>query len=534
MEGVSHINSYPGLPIPAVRLPCARQRGGAVWRPLSPGRRPQSSPWMSLLVAIEAQWEVPRRLFIRLSGATGGSAVGRPWATRYGGLSKQATMRGLVGLQAHNTQARWVRPESTVSSAFSVVDVDVWRSGTSRGPFLRAEDLPSDVRSRDATLLRLMGSGHPQQVDGVGGSRGQTSKVCIVGDGPGPTPSVDRAAAGGASGVDDAVRAGGSDGGEVKWLFAQCGVEEATVDWSHGDCGNMLAAVGPYSLMHGIAPPPAESDGDAAAVTVFSQATGKRYEICFPVDEDVDGVRRLPRITEEDGSTAVTVLAVNPHGGGTPSRRLLPTGSPVDRVTTASGLPVTLSVVDVGRVMVLIPAEQLGLEADDTSEVLAAAATVEEVRRAAALAAGLGDVSGKTSPKVALVRGSAGLTGRAARGAVAVRYWVNPFAPELHSALAMTAAQCIASAALVRGSVVEACANEATIRWGEGEVVIPIAHPAGVVDITLRGGGLEDGVCEGQEDQRGCNLEAAGYGRTVRRIMEGRAFIPATALKSTL
>ncbi|TIX69314.1 MAG: 4-oxalomesaconate tautomerase, partial [Mesorhizobium sp.] len=55
------------------------------------------------------------------------------------------------------------------------------RGGTSKGPFFLASDLPSDPAFRDQILLSVMGSGHPLQIDGIGGGNPVTSKVAIVG-----------------------------------------------------------------------------------------------------------------------------------------------------------------------------------------------------------------------------------------------------------------------------------------------------------------------------------------------------------------
>ena len=44
------------------------------------------------------------------------------------------------------------------------------RGGTSRGPYFKASDLPSDIGDRDRVLLSVMGSPHPMQVDGIGGT----------------------------------------------------------------------------------------------------------------------------------------------------------------------------------------------------------------------------------------------------------------------------------------------------------------------------------------------------------------------------
>ncbi len=55
------------------------------------------------------------------------------------------------------------------------------RGGTSKGPFFLASDLPTDCNERDHILLSIMGSGHPLQIDGIGGGNPVTSKVAIIG-----------------------------------------------------------------------------------------------------------------------------------------------------------------------------------------------------------------------------------------------------------------------------------------------------------------------------------------------------------------
>ena len=54
------------------------------------------------------------------------------------------------------------------------------RGGTSRGPYLRGEDLPQEPAARDRLLTGIMGSGHDLQVDGIGGGHPMTSKIAIV------------------------------------------------------------------------------------------------------------------------------------------------------------------------------------------------------------------------------------------------------------------------------------------------------------------------------------------------------------------
>ncbi len=100
------------------------------------------------------------------------------------------------------------------------------RGGTSKGLYFLASDLPADRSERDAMLLAIMGSGHPMQVDGVGGAHPLASKVALV------SPS-SRADA------------------DIDYLFLQLGVEEATVT-ALQNCGNILAGVGQFAAERGL------------------------------------------------------------------------------------------------------------------------------------------------------------------------------------------------------------------------------------------------------------------------------------------
>ena len=70
-----------------------------------------------------------------------------------------------------------------------------------------------------------MGSGHPQQLEGFGGGNGPTSKAVIVG--------------------------ATEDPDAVSFTFAQCRVADASVDHTHGDCGNMVIYTAVLVLLTG-------------------------------------------------------------------------------------------------------------------------------------------------------------------------------------------------------------------------------------------------------------------------------------------
>ena len=54
------------------------------------------------------------------------------------------------------------------------------RGGSSRGPFFQLKDLPADRDKLSEVLIAAVGSGHPLNIDGIGGGNSVTTKVAIV------------------------------------------------------------------------------------------------------------------------------------------------------------------------------------------------------------------------------------------------------------------------------------------------------------------------------------------------------------------
>ena len=125
------------------------------------------------------------------------------------------------------------------------------RGGTSKGVFFRLQDLPEAAqvpgKARDALLMRVIGSPDPygKQIDGMGGATSSTSKTVILSKSTRPDHDVD-------------------------YLFGQVSIDSAFVDWS-GNCGNLSAAVGPFSISAGLIDP-ARVPRDGTAVIRIWQA----------------------------------------------------------------------------------------------------------------------------------------------------------------------------------------------------------------------------------------------------------------------
>lgn len=342
------------------------------------------------------------------------------------------------------------------------------RGGTSRGPFFLASDLPRDQGEKDAALLSIMGSGHPLQIDGIGGGNPVTSKVAIVG------PSE-------------------VEGADIDYLFAQVRTDRQYVDYSP-NCGNMLAAVGPFAIEAGLV----QAKGQHTLVRIHNVNTGKSIEAKVPTrgnevvylgDASIDGVPGL----------AAPIALTFVDAAGAKTGKLLPTGSPMDVIDD-----VEVTAIDCAMPMVLMRAADLGVTGYESPQDLTAnRALIERMNRIRVKAGalmGMGDVTDMVIPKPVLI--SPARKG----GTLSVRYFMPN---DCHPSLATTGAVGIATAAVTEGSIAFEQAGRPTV-----PAQIQIEHPAGRLDVQLE---MRNGAI------------TAGLLRTARRLFEGYAFAKPTA-----
>jgi 4-oxalomesaconate tautomerase len=281
------------------------------------------------------------------------------------------------------------------------------RGGTSKGAYFLAADLPSDPAERDDLLIRIMGSGDPRQIDGIGGATPLTSKVAVVS--PSSRPDVD-----------------------VDYLFLQLGVEEATVS-DRQNCGNLLAGVGPFAVARGLAP-----RGRPVRIRMVnsdSVATAR-----FPLDKvAISGV---------PGTAPGVVLDFEDTEG---PNGVLPTGNLVDVI---DGVSVTC--VDNGMPVVVARAADLGVTGYEPvarlSDDLALRDHVQRLRMQAAALMGLRDTT--SVPKTTLV--AAPVDG----GSICTRTFI-PLRP--HTSIGVLGAVSVATALLMDGVGHELCTGSSTV-----------------------------------------------------------------------
>lgn len=339
------------------------------------------------------------------------------------------------------------------------------RGGTSKGPFFLATDLPSAPVERDRLLLAALGSGHPLQIDGIGGGNPLTSKVAIV-------KHSDRADA------------------DVDYLFAQVRIEEPVVDVTP-NCGNMLAAVGPFAIEAGLVP----LRSPETLVRIFNVNTGKIIEARVPTRDGRVNYMGDAAIAGVPGRGAPISLSFL-DAAGAMTGSLLPTGKAKEDLR---GVEATL--IDCAIPMILVRAADLGLTGNESPAELNAnrplLERLRELRIEAGQRMGIHDAAHRVVPKPVLLS----ITDE---GLLRVRYFVPD---QCHLALAATGAVGIATACATRGTL----AAELT-----GTFVIPstvtLVHPQGTLEVSL-------------SQTEGSHTIRAGVVRTARRLFDGHVFV---------
>ncbi|MGB7241126.1 MAG: 4-oxalomesaconate tautomerase [Sulfitobacter sp.] len=346
------------------------------------------------------------------------------------------------------------------------------RGGTSRGPYLKRADVPQDLDLLAEVLISMVGSGHPLNIDGIGGGAAVTTKVAML------------------SRSDD-------DWADVDYFFAQVSVEDRLVDFKP-TCGNILSGVGPAAIEMGLV---AAQDGETL-VNIRAVNTGAKVVARVQTPGGVVHYDGAAQIDGVPGTAAPVALQFMETVGGV-TGSFLPTGNLKDHI---DGVEVTC--MDVAMPMVIAKAESFGLSGYETAAELDENtdffARMEAVRLKAGALMGMGDVSKSVTPKFGL------LAPAAHGGTIATRYFM-PW--KCHPTMAVTGAQCLASCVLTPGTVADGMAaipNETPAK-------VTLEHASGVIDV----------VVDFEYASSGFALKSAGLVRTARKLAAGEVFVPA-------
>jgi probable AcnD-accessory protein PrpF len=378
------------------------------------------------------------------------------------------------------------------------------RGGTSKGVFFRLQDMPPATQvpgaARDALLMRVIGSPDPygKQTDGMGAATSSTSKTVILAKSTRPDHDVD-------------------------YLFGQVSIDKPFIDWS-GNCGNLSAAVGPFSISNGLVDASRIPKNGIATVRIWQANIGKTI---ISHVQMTDGAVQETGDFELDGVTfpAAEVQlefmdpAAEEEGGG---GAMFPTGNLVDDLVVPGVGTLKATMINAGIPTIFINAESVGYKGtelqDDINSDPKALEMFEKIRAYGSLRMGLISqleeaAKRQHTPKVAFVAKPADYVASSGKeiSASDINVLVRALSMgKLHHAMMGTAAVAIGTAAAIPGTLVNLAAgggNLDAVRFG---------HPSG----TLRVGAQANQV-DGE-----WQVTKAIMSRSARVLMEGWVRVP--------
>jgi probable AcnD-accessory protein PrpF len=378
------------------------------------------------------------------------------------------------------------------------------RGGTSKGVFFRLQDMPPAAQipgaARDALLMRVIGSPDPygKQTDGMGAATSSTSKTVILAKSTRPDHDVD-------------------------YLFGQVSIDKPFIDWS-GNCGNLSAAVGPFSISNGLVDASRIPKNGIATVRIWQANIGKTI---ISHVQMTDGAVQETGDFELDGVTfpAAEVQlefmdpAAEEEGGG---GAMFPTGNLVDDLVVPGVGTLKATMINAGIPTIFINAEAIGYKGtelqDDINSDPKALEIFEKIRAYGSLRMGLitqleEAAKRQHTPKVAFVAKPADYIASSGKeiSAKDINVLVRAMSMgKLHHAMMGTAAVAIGTAAAIPGTLVNLAAgggNLDAVRFG---------HPSG----TLRVGAQAVQV-DGE-----WQVTKAIMSRSARVLMEGWVRVP--------
>ena len=374
------------------------------------------------------------------------------------------------------------------------------RGGTSKGVFLRVQDLPEAAqvagKTRDNLLLRIIGSPDPygKQIDGLGNGSSSTSKSVLLSKSSQPDHDVD-------------------------YLFGQVSIDKPFVDWS-GNCGNLTAAVGSFAISNGLVDADKIPENGICTVRIWQVNIQKTIIAHVPI---TNGQVQETGDFELDGVTfpaaEVQIEFLDPADG---EGSMFPTGNLVDELEVPGVGTLQATMINAGIPTIFVNAADIGytgteLQSDINSDN-AALAKFELIRSYGAVKMGLiKDVSEAVArqhtPKVAIVAPPASYTSSSGKAIKAedIDLLVRAMSMgQLHHAMMGTAAVAIGTAAAIPGTLVNLAAG------GGDRTAVRFGHPSG----TLRVG------AEAVEEGGQWVAKKAIMSRSARVLMSGWVHVP--------
>lgn len=351
------------------------------------------------------------------------------------------------------------------------VPCSVMRGGTSKGLYFLAEDLPQERAARDRFLLAAMGSPDVREIDGMGGGHPLTSKVAVVSRSE-------------------------REGTDVDYLFLQVWPDRAEVS-DQQNCGNILAGVGPFAIERGLV----AAHDTITPVSIYMVNTDSSATALVETPGGIVNYSGSAAIDGVPGTHAPIIINFE-NIAGSSCGALLPTGNVIDEI---DGVSVTC--IDNGMPVVCLNAADFGITGYESPAELEGnaelTARVERIRLVAGPLMNLGDVAGKTVPKMSL------LAPARDGGLVSTRTFIPH---RVHEAIGVLGAVSVATACMLEGSVAARIVGLEAI--GESLEVV-VEHPTGFFTVQLEVDNLS-----GQPE-----VTKSALLRTARMLMSGSVYV---------
>ncbi|KAL0477481.1 isomerase YraM [Acrasis kona] len=340
------------------------------------------------------------------------------------------------------------------------------RGGTSKGIFIKEDNLPSDRKIWSAIFTKIMGSPDPhlRQLNGMGGGISSLSKICII--------------------------RGSSDENTVEFTFCQVGIENEICDFN-GTCGNLMAAVAPFAYEEDVVKPIIESQ--QATVIIKDLNTDKYVRVSFPLKQDnkVDwnGQHEISGVSGTGPRITCEYLNV----GGSKTGKLYPTGNKMDLLQIGTDT-IEATLIDGPNPTIFVAAEQFQTSPHQTLNEKTLL-LLEKIRVAGAVKMGLSNSIEEAEriqaiPKISLISKHPG-------GIRALTLSMKV----VHKAIPITASLCLAICMASEGTLPH--------RIKDGD---RIYHPTGYIDVKAN------------LDQ-GSNGVTASIVTTAKKLMKGFVFL---------
>lgn len=382
--------------------------------------------------------------------------------------------------------------EAEVNNNMYSLKCAIIRGGTSKGIFIKENELPQEQEKRDAVIRAVFGSPDVRQIDGLGGADVLTSKLAIIG--PPSRPDAD-----------------------VDYTFGQVSFDSDVVDYK-GNCGNISSAVGPFAIDEGMV----RAQGDLTTVRIHMTNTGKMLIAQVPTRDGKSVSDGTFKIDGVPGTGAqITLDWADAAGGLTGS--VLPTGNVAD-VIRIRDKEYEVTMVDAGNPVVFINAEALGMAGTESPNKIESdkelMKIIEEIRGEAAVRFGLCERAEQAAemtpynPFFAIVSHPAdyvAVNGEEIKGSQVDMVSRLLFMLRMHKAYPVTGTIATGIAAKIPGSVVYRVLDETAHDRDE----VRIGHPSGIIEVQA----------QVEMSDKVVTVKKAGVYRTARRIMDGTVYI---------